>query len=289
MDRVDVAIIGSGPAGVSAAVNCKIRNKSMVLFGSKTLSAKIAKAELINNYPGIIGVTGAEYNRLLLNQINHLEIEIIPQKITGIYPMGNYFAIMTPDNQYEACSVILATGVDVKKAIKGEREFLGRGVSYCATCDGNLYKNKTIAVVSEDKKMEEELEFLADIAKDIYFFPQYKDYSSKFENVHICNGSIMEICGEDVVKNFIASNGDNLPVDGVFFLKNSVSADILLPGLKMDKGHIVVNRDMSTSVPGCFAAGDCTGTPYQIAKAVGEGNIALHSAVKYLAEKKISS
>lgn len=284
MERVDIAIIGTGPAGISAAINAKIRNKSFTLFGTDKLSAKVGCSERIENYPGIGGVTGPELNGHFRKQLEDLEIAITQEQITGIYNMGKYFLIMADQTEYEATSVIIATGVEAVKAIPGERELLGRGVSYCATCDGRLYKGKKIAVVCDNANMEEEVDYLCGLAGKVYFFPMFKSEFTK-ENIERPETVIAGIDGTDRVEGVTLKNGEKLELDGVFFLKQSVSADILLRGLKMEDGHIVVDRNMASSVKGCFAAGDCTGRPYQITKAVGEGNIAAHAAIAYLAEQ----
>ena len=140
-------------------------------------------------------------------------------------------------------------------------------------------------VISDDKESEEEVDFLAELAEKVYFCPSYKtDYSK--ENVIRLPGFVKSVNGERHADGITLSDGSIIAVDGVFFLKQTVSADVLLDGLEMNNGSVAVNRDMSTSVKGCFACGDCTGRPYQIAKAIGEGNVALHSAVAYLAENK---
>ena len=158
-------------------------------------------------------------------------------------------------------------------------------MSYCATCDGNFYKDKTIAVISDNKESEEEVDFLAGLARKVYFYPSYKtDYSK--ENVEHLTSPAVSVDGERHADGITLKDGAHIAVDGVFFLKQSVSADVLLGGLEMSNGSIAVDRDMSTNIKGCFACGDCTGKPYQIAKAIGEGNTALHSAITYLSALK---
>ncbi len=193
--------------------------------------------------------------------------------------------LLANQKEYEADAIILATGSEMTKSVKGERELLGRGVSYCATCDGNLYKNKTIAVVCDSEELEEEAEYLAELAGYVHYFPVFKSNLSA-ENLKTYSSRIQSVNGDFKAESITLKSGEELKVDGIFFLKNSVSADVLLHGLETENGHIVVDRNMATSIKGCFAAGDCTGAPYQIAKAAGEGNIALHSAVSYLSKKQ---
>lgn len=278
----DAAVVGTGPAGISAAINLAIRKKSFYLLGSSKLSDRIQRSEKIDNYPGMPGITGAEFNSSLKKHLEKLEIPITEAQVTGIYNFDGYYGILADKEQYYARTVIIATGVEAVKPVPGEREFLGRGVSYCATCDGRLYKDRNIAVVCDNETMEHETDYLAELADKIYFFPRYKtDYTR--DNVVRIDGPVKKIKGNDVVQSIAYGSGEELAVDGVFFLKHAVAADVLLKGLTIDNGRIVTDRNMSTGLPGCFAAGDCTGAPYQIAKAAGEGNIAAHSAISYLA------
>ena len=133
--------------------------------------------------------------------------------------------------------------------------------------------------------MEEEASYLAELAGKVYYRPLFKDSSFSADNAERLPSPVAEICGEERVSGICLKDGTKIPVDGVFFLKESVSPAVLLWGLAAEEGHVAVNRKMETNVKGCYAAGDCTGAPYQIAKAVGEGNVAAHSAVKYLAEQ----
>lgn len=286
MSKVDIAIIGSGPAGISAAINAQIRHKSFYLFGDAGLSDKVQRSECISNYPAFTDISGADFNKNLNQQLSDMKINVIDKRITGIYKMNNYFALLADQEEFDADTVIIATGVETARPIARERELLGRGVSYCATCDGNLYKGKKIAVICDNSPMEEEVSYLADIAEKIYYFPMFKGSKFTADNAEILLSPITEILGETRVRGVKCRDGKEIEVDGVFFLKQSVSPAVLLNGLEMDGGHVAVNRSMETNIKGCFAAGDCTGLPYQIAKAVGEGNIAAHSVFKYLSEKE---
>ncbi len=277
----DIAIIGSGPAGISAAINCKIRNKSFVLFGQKELSHKVEMSEKINNYPGLPNITGEELNAKMREHLDSLGIEITQERITGIYKMKDKFTLLANRKMFEARAVILCLGAETVKPLPNERELLGKGVSYCATCDGMLYKDKKIAVFCDNADSEEEVEYLSDLASEVYYSHKFDSKISK-ENVTHLKSNIKAIIGENRVSGIELADGTKIDVDGVFFIKQAVSADVLLNKLEVDRGSIVVDRNMQTSVDGCFAAGDCTGTPYQIAKAVGEGNVAAHSAVKWL-------
>ena len=281
MERYDLAIVGSGPAGLSAALNAKIRNKSFIIFGHKDLSNKLIKAPKINNYLGFYGSNGSELKDMFLEHINKMGIKITEERVNNIYAMGDYFALMVNDKMYEATSVILATGMEYNKPIKGEVELLGKGVGYCATCDAPLYRDKVVSIVGYNKEAEEEAKYVSELASKVYYVPMYKDNYDIGENVEVIEEKPVEIIGEGKVSSLKLQNTE-LQTDGVFVLKDSISPGQLVPGLEIVDGHINVDREMKTNISGCFAAGDCVGKPYQYIKSAGEGNIAALSAVKYI-------
>ena len=280
----DAAVIGTGPAGVSAALNLKIHNKSFIWIGSKNLSDKITKAERIANYPGFLNATGEELNRAFRAQIGAMGIEITEAMVNAVYDMGDHYALNMGADFCEAKTVILTTGVAMKNTLPGEAERVGRGVSYCATCDGALYKGKTVAVVSTNARFEHEVKYLAELAEKVYFLPTYKDPGFIAENVETVTARAAAVEGDKKPFTVKLTGGESLTADGVFFLRDSISLATLLPGLKTEDGHIAVDRNMATNLKGVYAAGDCTGRPYQYAKAVGEGNVAAHSVIEYLSE-----
>ena len=280
----DCIIIGTGPAGLCAALNLKTYKKSFVWFGSKSLSDKVRKAEKITNYPGFPELTGQELFAHFEDHIQSAGLEITEKTVTNVMSAGNYYMVLADNEIYEAKTLILAMGVMTAKLLKGEDELLGRGVSYCATCDGMFYKDKEIAVLCNDPKYEHEVEYLADLAAKVTYFPLFSDSQVKKENVTISKDFPVEVNGIDRVTGLTLKSGEILSVDGVFCLRNAIALSKLIPELEIENGHIVVNRAQKTNLPGCFAAGDCTGRPYQYTKAVGEGNVAAHSCISYLAE-----
>lgn len=285
-ERYDIAIIGSGPAGLSAALNAKIRKKNFIIFGSKEISTKLTRAEKINNYLGFYGKSGAEIRDEFINHLKAMEISITEERINNIYSMGEHFALMANEKMYEATSVILATGVNFGKPFKGEEKFLGKGVGYCATCDAPLYKNKVVTIIAYQKKEEAEANFLATIASKVYYIPMYKEEVEVDPAIEVINDTLVEIVGDDRVNKLILKNQE-IETDGVFILRESVSPGQLVPGLKMDGNHVEVDRKMATNLEGCFAAGDIVGVPYQYIKSAGEGNIAALSAVAYVDQQKM--
>lgn len=282
--RYDVAVIGTGAAGVSAVLTLKSLNKSFIWFGSESLSPKISLAEKIRNYPGLPFTSGAEMREVFLKQIKEMDIEITSKTVTGVYAMGDHFGILCGQEMFEAQTVILCTGVEAVKPIPGELEYTGRGVSYCATCDGFLYKGKTIVVECTSKDLEHEIEYLAGEAAKVYLVPLYKGPQVNAKNVEIIRKKPLSIEGNMKVEKVVFDDRE-IETDGVFMLKSAITPSVLVGGLETADGHIVINRDGSTNLPGCFAAGDCTGRPYQYTKAVGEGNVAAHSAIDHLARQ----
>ncbi|MBY6930754.1 NAD(P)/FAD-dependent oxidoreductase [Clostridium botulinum] len=280
-ERYDVAIIGSGPAGLSAALNAKIRNKRFIIFGSSNLSSKLEQAPKINNYLGFYGISGEDLKEKFLNHIKSMKINIKNERINNIYAMGEYFTLMGNEEIYESNTVIIATGVEYTKALDGEEEFLGKGVGYCATCDAPLYKNKTVSIISYHKEGEKDANYVSELAETVYYIPMYRGEYDINDKITIIEDKPVKIVGEEKVEKLILKE-NNLITEGIFLLKDSISPKELVPGLKIVNGHVEVKRNMETNIKGCFAAGDCTGKPYQYIKAAGEGNIAVLSAVAYL-------
>lgn len=282
-ERYDLAIIGSGPAGLSAALNAKIRKKKFILFGNKELSTKLVKAEKINNYLGFHGKSGEEIRNEFSKHLESMDISITEEKVNNIYAMGDYFTLVVNEKMYESTSIILTTGVNFGKPFKGEEEFLGKGVGYCATCDAPLYKNKVVTIIAYNKHEEAEVNFISTIASKVYYIPMYKENVKVNESIEIIKDIPLEICGDNKVNKLKLKNSE-IETDGIFILRESVSPRQLVPGLKMDGNHIEVDRKMRTNLNGCFAAGDIVGAPYQYIKSAGEGNIAALSAVSYIDE-----
>jgi hypothetical protein len=283
MNRYDIAIVGSGPGGLEAAITAKIRNKDIILFGNKDLSLKITKAAEIKNYLGFPDITGENLAKAYNEHLQKMDININYSRINAVYAMGDYFVLQSADEMFEAKSVIISTGVVTGKTVPGENENLGRGVSYCATCDAALYKGKEAIVVGYSSKEEEEVIFLAEKAKKVTYLALYKNVTFLADNIEVIEGSLPR----EIIKNedslTLVTNKGSYTADGVFFLRDAISPEKLVPGLLIEEGHITVDRSMRTNIEGVFACGDITGKPYQYMKAAGEGNVAALSAVSYLA------
>ena len=286
MERYDIAVIGTGPAGVSAAITAKVRGKKLILFGSRHLSDKVEKAHSILNYPGLPNVSGAELANAYRMQLDSLDIPITEKQVTAVYAMGDYFAIQTPDDMVESTAVILAAGVVTSKALPGEDAFLGRGVSYCATCDAHFYRGKTVAVLGYSEQACREADFLAETCEKVLYFPAAPHEVQVNGRVEVVREKPAAILGDRQARTLETKSGKRFDVDGIFVLRASVAPDKLVPGLAVEDNHIRADLQMRTNLPGCFACGDAVGPPYQYIKAAGQGNVAALSTVAYLAEQK---
>ena len=285
--RYDIAIIGTGPAGISAAITAKLRNKNIILFGNKDLSVKINKAHSIKNYTGLPNVTGEELATALKNHLNDLDIEITEKRVNAVYSMGEYFALQVGKEMIESKSLIIATGVTASKTLENEDEFLGRGVSYCATCDAHFCKGKDVAVIAYTKEAEEDALFLSEVCSSIKYFPLYdisNEIFDKYGNIQIIKDKPIGFAGNMKAEKIICENS-SYDAFSTFVVRNNISADKLVPGLKTDGTHIIVDLQMETNIKGLFACGDIAGKPYQYIKSAGQGNVAALSAVAYLANK----
>ena len=285
--RYDIAIIGTGPAGISAAITAKLRNKNIILFGNKDLSDKINKAHSIKNYTGLPNVTGEELATALKNHLNDLDIEITEKRVNAVYSMGEYFALQVGKEMIESKSLIIATGVTASKTLENEDDFLGRGVSYCATCDAHFCKGKDVAVIAYTKEAEEDALFLSEVCSSIKYFPLYdisNEIFDKYGNIQIIKDKPIGFAGNMKAEKIICENS-SYDAFSTFVVRNNISADKLVPGLKTDGTHIIVDLQMETNIKGLFACGDIAGKPYQYIKSAGQGNIAALSAVAYLANK----
>lgn len=286
MERYDIAVIGTGPSGLEAAITAKVRNKNILLLGSNHLSPKIEKAHLIRNYLGLPEISGEEMQNRFKDHLSEMGVQITEDKINTVYAMGSYFALQGSGTMYEAKSAILACGMSVAKPFPGELENLGRGVSYCATCDASLYKGKQTIVMGYSSEEEKEANFLSEMAKEVIYLKMYEGESNLNEKITVREG--INPIGIEKRENRVILNieGESLETDGLFILRDSVAPSQLVPGLKIENNQVVVDRNMKTNISGLFACGDITGPPYQYIKSAGEGNVAALSAVNYLAESK---
>lgn len=278
---VDIAIIGAGPAGLSAAVNGVARNKTVAVFGGKKDTSAIYKSKWINNHLGMPEISGEEMMDRFHKHAEAVGIKLNEGRVFQIMQTGGHFVINFENEFYEAKTVILAVGISKGAKLKGEDEYLGLGVSYCATCDGMLYRGKDVVIVGETEEADGDASFLAEICGKVYYLPKHGTPHNLSDKIEIISGSITEITGGEYVTGAVVDD-KLIECDGVFLIKKTVPLSSLISGLEMDDGVIKVNRNMETNLPGVYACGDCTGAPYQISNAVGNGLIAAQQAARYI-------
>lgn len=297
----DVAVIGAGPAGMTAALYCGRANMSTIIFGN-IFDSQLAKAGDVENYPGFISIPGMELVERFNQHLGKYNVLQVPAFINRIIP-GDVFTMITETGEFKTRSIIIATGSRYRQLnIPGEKEFNYKGVSYCAVCDGSFFKGKTVALLGHGDQAAKSALYLAGLCKEVIIISSrpdletqmYAEQINAMPNIRtILEAKVTGIEGKEYVEQirYTTKSGqiDTLKVDGVFIeggTPNSVLARET--GLELDeKGNIAVNRpDMLTQIEGVFAAGDVTGGIHQISKAVGEGACAAVSAALYLKKKK---
>ncbi|MBQ9828555.1 MAG: NAD(P)/FAD-dependent oxidoreductase, partial [Lachnospiraceae bacterium] len=245
--RYDIAIIGTGPGGLEAAVTAKIRNKNIILFGSRDLSVKLRKAAKIENYLGYPDVTGRRLANAYKRHLDAMGIEITEDRIQMAYNMGDYYMLQGANNDmYEADAVIIASGVVSARPLKGEEENLGRGVSYCATCDASIVRGRDVAVIGYDKEQEEEARFLSEVASGVTYFPMYKGDPKLPKSVRVINEHPVELRREgDSTWVKTREGAEEYPFFSVFVMREAIAPGRLVPGLETEGPHIKTDRSMA--------------------------------------------
>ena len=267
----DLLIIGGGPAGLSAAMTARNRNLTVCVICGGAADSALYKAGHVTNYPGVPDVSGPALLETMTQQARDLGADMLRERALSAMPMGKTFGVSAGKEFVEGRALLLATGIAQRGTFPGETAFLGRGVSYCVTCDGMLYRGKKVCVVGFTSDTKEEAELLRTMGCEVEMFTSR---TAKYA-----------VLGQERV-TALSVNGEEHPCEAVFILRPAAAPDTLLAGLAMDGVHVAVDKaTMKTSVAGVFAAGDCTGKPYQIAKAVGDGNIAALSAAQYIEER----
>ena len=285
----DIVIVGAGPAGLTAAIYALRANKKVLVLEAKSYGGQIVNASKVENYPGIASISGFDFATNLYEQVKSLGAEF---KFETVIRVEDH-TVITDSNTYKAKAIILATGaLNRKLNIKGEKELIGKGVSYCATCDGNFYKNKDVAVIGGGNTALEDAIYLSNIAHKVYIihrrdtFRGEDKYVSELKNKDniefIMNTNVISINGDVCVTDIELDNGKNLKVDGVFIAvgqepKNDIFANIV----DLDNGYIKADENMHTNKKHIYAAGDTRVKGLrQLATAVSDGAIAATEAIK---------
>lgn len=266
----DIAVIGGGPAGLSAAIQARARNKSVLVVSGDDRDNPLYKTSRIDNYLGFYNVTGPELLKRFRTHAGQMGVERRDGRVLNLLAVGGAYYLSIGSEVEQARAVVLATGVVQAGKLPGEAEHLGAGVSYCATCDGMLYRGKPVAVVGYTDTARQEAEFLQKIGCSVTYFDRPKQ---------------CEIRGDGRVES-VTCDGRTIPAEGVFILRPTMAPTELFPGLAVEQGYVTVDRRMATNLPGLFAAGDCTGGPLQVSKAAGDGLIAGQSAAAWAAAQE---
>ena len=296
----DIIIIGAGPAGLTAAIYARRAAKKVVVLEAKVYGGQIVNTLDIENYPAEEHISGYDFATKLYNQAKNLGAEIVFEKVTGIEIKGKQKKVITTDNVYEAGSVIIATGSENRKlGLPNEEQLIGKGVSYCATCDGAFYKNKTVAVVGGGNTALEDALYLADIAKKIYLIHRRDQFRGEDSTVKrlkdkkniqlVLNSNVTGLNAGDKLESIEVTNTDKetqtIEIDGLFVAvgrtpENKAFANLI----KLDEaGFIEANEKCHTNVDGVFVAGDNrTKDVRQLVTAVSDGAVAATEAVKYI-------
>ena len=270
----DVIILGAGPAGISASLYTKRANlKTLILYNDES---GLEKASLIENYYGFKnGITGEELYNTGIEQAKNIGVEVLKEEVVKIENNIEHFNVVTTKNEYQTKNLILATGNKKNRPkIKGIEKFEGKGVSYCAICDGFFYRNRSVAVLGSGNYAISETNELINIADNITILTNGKEAPEfRADNVKVDTKEIEEIEGEDKVEEVKFKDGTTIKTDGIFVAEGVAGSSEFAKklGIITQKDKIVVNENMETNIKGIYACGDCTGGLLQVSKAVYEG------------------
>lgn len=287
----DIIIVGAGPAGLTAALYAGRANKKILVLEAKAYGGQIVSAHEVSNYPGIQSISGIDYATNLYNQVIDLGVEV---KFETVLSITDDKEVTTNKEKYQAKAIILATGAENRKLrIENEEELVGKGVSYCATCDGNFYKGKDVAVVGGGNSALEDALYLSDIVSKVYLIHRRDEFRGeaklisdikKKENIElILNSNVTKINGTDKVESITVNNEKEIKVDGLFIAvgqepKNIIFKDVIDVD---DKGYIIAVDDVHTNKKGIYVAGDAREKLLrQLTTAVSDGSIAATVAIK---------
>jgi thioredoxin reductase (NADPH) len=297
----DLIVLGGGPTAIGCAIYAARFAMDVLIIG-KTFGGLIATTHIVENYPAITSISGQGLMEMFREHMNSLNIPYISDEIRSIAKVDDHYELSSFFQKFKAYSICIATGSERKKlGVPGEEEFVGRGVSYCATCDGPFYIDKVVCVIGGSDSAAKEALFLSQNVKKVYII--YRGEKIRAEPINkqrvyandkieiIYNTNIVEIMGETNVKSVVFDNGKEFKVEGVFIEIGSIPNSDLAKriGVKTnEKGEIMINRKSETNIPGIFAAGDVADAPFkQAITGVAEGVVAAYSAFDYVKEMNI--
>lgn len=296
----DIIIIGAGPAGLTSAIYARRSNKSVLVLEAMSYGGQLVSILDIENYPGYEHINGVDLATKLYEQAINLGSEILFEKVINIKVNGKEKEVITSNNSYKAKSIIIATGSENRKlGLSNENELIGKGVSYCATCDGNFYKNKVVAVVGGGKVALEDALYLSDICECVYLIHRSDKFSDddevmpllrKKDNVKfIYDSNVTKLNAKDTLDSIEVTNKNgekqDISVFGLFVAIGRIPENENFRKLinLNEKGYIISEENCHTNVDGIFAAGDNRVKALrQIVTATGDGAIATVEAIKYI-------
>ncbi|VVB75736.1 Sulfide dehydrogenase subunit alpha [uncultured archaeon] len=299
MSDYDVAIIGSGPAGLTAAIYCARYGLKTAVIEKGIVGGTVTWANSIQNYPGFIDINGMELMGKIQEQAQKAGAEIVYDSVSAIKEKGKEKEIILQEKTITAKAIIVAVGASSKwLGVRGEKEFLNKGVHFCATCDGPMYNGKEVAVIGSDNRAAEEAIYLAGVTKKVYLISSKKELTAESAKQKTLREKGVQIMLETNVIGFegakmlekilIKQKGKEsaLAASGAFIYIGSDPNTSFVSVAKDKEGRIIVNEKMETSVKGIYSAGDCIKKELkQIATCIGEGATAAHTAAKYVQEK----
>lgn len=285
----DVIIIGGGPAGISASLYTKRGNKKTLVINSE--SSILQEVHKIENYYGFEnGISGKELYDIGIKQAKNLGIEVKQEEVLSVKINEKGFEVITNKDTYESEAVIIAVGNKKNKVkIKGIKDFEGKGVSYCAICDGFFYRDKEVAVIGSGNYAISETNDLINIAKKVTILTNgEKAPEFRADNVEINSKPIEEIEGKEKVEKVVFNDRSSINADGIFVAQGTAGGFELAKklGLLIKDNHIIVNENMETNIKGVYACGDCTGGLMQVSKSVYQGTVAGLEVIKFLNKNK---
>lgn len=283
--KFDIAVIGGGPAGVAAAITAQSKGRKVVLFEAHGFSPRLRSVSEITDYMGIPNVSGSQLMDIFVDHLRKTEVFIVEEKVVALKEIGEGFVIGTPSGNFEVDAVVLCTGVSRSDLLPGEKEFMGRGVSYCAKVDGVKYRDKRVVAIATTPDAMDEIDILADYCEHVYFFPRYIGFTPpKKKNITVVLEPPVEITGTDKVTG-LHTDSDYFGVQAVFMFRATDPLNSFLPELQIRGRSVYVDDQAQTNIEGVFAGGDCTGQPWQCNRAAGQGQKAALSAIRYLGKR----
>ena len=296
----DIVIIGAGPAGLTAAIYARRANKKVLVLEAKNYGGQIINTSNIENYPGIEKISGFDYATNLYNQVLKQGAEIVFETVVNIKELINEKQVITTEKTYTAKAIIIATGADNRKlGIDNENNFIGKGISYCATCDGSFFKGKDVAVVGGGNTAIEDAEYLSDIVNKVYLIHRRDEFRGDIVSVNklkekpnvefILNSKVTKLNGENFLESIeITDNSNNtktININGLFIAVGKIPENENFKDLinMDDKGYIISDELCHTNVEGIYVAGDNrVKNLRQLVTATSDGAIAATEAIKYL-------